>query len=208
MQNEITDFLRSRKKMNLLLVFANVAVFLAMELTGGDTASVSYMAEHGAMYVAAVVEEHEYYRLFTSMFLHFGLEHLLYNMLLLLFAGDMLESRTGGIRYLFIYLAGGVAGNVLSLAVSLHEGGNAVSAGASGAVFAVIGGLVWLIAKNRGRLEGVNARGVCLMAVLSLAQGFTETGVDNYAHLGGFIGGFLAAAVSEILFCRREEKNS
>lgn len=200
MRTEFAEFIRTRKKLNLLIIAANIAVFLLMELLGGDTLDVEYMVGHGAMYVPAVTQAGEYYRLFTAMFLHFGAEHLLYNMLLLLFAGDMLQRRTGAARYLLIYLGGGFLGNLLSLMVNVAQGAQNVSAGASGAVFAVIGGLVWIVLKSRGRAEGINGRGVCAMALLSLAQGITDAGVDNYAHLGGFIGGFLLAAISEILW--------
>lgn len=198
MLSELQTFLKTRKKLNLLMIAANAAVFLLLEWGEGSTLDVMYMLRHGAMSISAVLEEGEYSRLFTSMFLHFGAEHLLYNMLLLLFAGDMLQRRAGAARYLLVYLGGGVLGNLLSLAVHAARGTDVVSAGASGAVFAVIGALVWIVVKNRGRAAGIDGRGVCAMAVLSLIQGFLDAGVDNYAHLGGFIGGFLLAAVSRI----------
>lgn len=191
----LLNYLRSRKKANLLLVIINIAIFLWMLISGGNTESASYMLEHGAMYAPAVLEDHEYYRLFTSMFLHFGMTHLFYNMLLLFFAGDMLEEKVGAVRYLCIYLLGGLAGNLLSFGVHVRMDDDVISAGASGAIFAVIGGLVYLVVKNRGHLENIDARGVCIMAALSLVQGFTESGIDNFGHLGGFLGGFLAAAV-------------
>lgn len=199
MLRELTDFVKQREKLNLLMVAANAAVFLWMILTGGDPVDAGYMLEHGAMLPSAVAGQGQVYRLFTSMFLHFGAEHLLFNMMLLLFAGDMLQKRTGALRYLVVYLGGGLAGNILSLLVNLHQNTDVVAAGASGCIFAVIGGLVWLIVKNRGSVPGLDSRGVLLMAVLSLVQGFMDAGVDNYAHLGGFIGGFLLAAATEIL---------
>lgn len=190
MKQEFITFLRGRKKLNLLMVLINVGIFLFMLLTG-DPLSGAYMAEHGAMYPSAVLEDGEYYRLFTCMFLHFGAQHLLYNMLLLLFAGDMLETAAGPVCYLVVYLLGGVIGNIVSLAVNVYTGTEVLSAGASGAIFAVLGGLVFLALRDRGRQGGIQARGVCIMAVLSLVQGFTDAGVDNIAHLGGFLAGFL-----------------
>ena len=198
MLQELTDSLKYRKKINLFLVEINIAIFLLMIITGGNPLDVDYMMNHGAMLPSAVLAHGEYYRLLTSMFLHFGAEHLIFNMILLIFAGEMLQTRVEAVRYLLVYLGGGLLGNVLSYVVNLNLHANIVSAGASGAVFAVIGALVWLILKNRGRVEGLNSRGVLMMAVLSLIQGFTDAGVDNYAHLGGFIGGFLLAAVSGI----------
>lgn len=160
------------------------------------------------MFPPDILEQGEYYRLFTSMFLHFGAEHLLFNMLILIFAGDMLIWQLGWLKYLLIYLGGGIAGNLLSLAVSMKTETYAVSAGASGAIFAVIGALVFLVIRKKGKVENLNGRGICAMAVLSLIQGFTDSGVDQYAHLGGFIGGFLLAAVFQTLSycCRRRRQ--
>ena len=71
----------------------------------------------------------------------------------------------------------------------------AVSAGASGAVFAVIGALIWLVIRNRGRLGEYSGRRLVMMAVLSVLQGLTAGGVDNCAHIGGVISGFVLAFV-------------
>ncbi len=180
--------------MNLLMVVLNVLVFLILE-AAGDTTDVGFMMRRGAMYPSLIVEGGQYYRLITSMFLHFGFEHLIFNMLLLLFAGDMLEQQTGACKYLVVYLAGGVAGNLLSLWNSVRLGEEVVSAGASGAIFAVIGALIWIVIKNKGRAEGINGKGLCVMAALSLAEGFQSTGVDALAHLGGAAAGFLLAVI-------------
>lgn len=185
---ELRDFLKSRKLCNLCIVILNIAVFFILEVLG-NTKDARFMLAHGAMYEPLVIEQGEYYRLFTSMFLHFSLEHLAYNMLLLLFIGDMLEAAVGKVRYLLIYLIGGLAGNLLSLAVSLSTGDYGVSAGASGAIFAVLGALVCLMLRRWRQVSDAQRKRLLLMAVLSLAQGFTETGVDNMAHLGGFLGG-------------------
>lgn len=107
---------RSKKSINLVIVVCNILVFLAVTLTGG-TESSRHMMDCGAAY-APLIESGEYYRLFTSMFLHFGIQHLINNMLLLLFLGDYLERAVGKIRYLVIYLGGGLVGNLCSY---LHE---------------------------------------------------------------------------------------
>ena len=175
MRNELMDFVRTRKKANLLIVCLNIVVFLYLSIFVGNTTDAVMMEAHGAMFVPDVLERGEYYRLLTSMFLHFGIEHLAFNMLLLIFAGDMLTIQVGTVRYLCIYLGGGLAGNLLSLAVNAKADSYAVSAGASGAIFAVIGALVFLVIINRGRIKGL-----------------------NYAHLGGFLGGFLLAGVFQM----------
>ena len=194
---ELKEFLAGRQKANLLIIAANFVVFVLLSL-GGRTESGQYLLQHGAMYPPYVLGEGQYYRLFTSMFLHFGLQHLVYNMLLLLFLGDILERECGKVRYLIIYLAGGLAGNLLSLFMAVRSGSQAVSAGASGAVFAVIGGLLAILLL-RGRIRGVSGKRLALMAVLTVADGLTQTGIDNYAHIGGLLGGFLVTAILLIL---------
>ena len=185
---EALDFLQSREKCNLLMVIINIVVFVILEWMGSTTDTM-FMLHHGAMYEPLVVERGEYYRLCTWMFLHFGVQHLLYNMLLLIFVGDMLEKAVGKVRYLMIYLGGGILGNLLSMVVVMRTGSYAVSAGASGAIFAVVGALVFLAVKNRDRISQEEIWRLMIMAVLSLIEGFTQTGTDSMAHLGGFLGG-------------------
>lgn len=134
-------------------------------------------------------------RLFTCMFLHFGIEHLFYNMLLLIFVGDTLEKTAGKVRYLLIYLIGGLAGNILSVWAGMDRAEYAVSAGASGAIFAVIGALIWIVLRNKGKLEGYSSQRLILVRGLSVVNGLTETGIDNWAHIGGLAGGFLLAVL-------------
>ena len=190
---ELQDFIRSRQKANLLIVAANIVVFLVLSALG-DTEDTRFMLAHGAEY-APFVARGEYYRLATSMFLHFGIQHLFSNMLVLIFLGDTLEQCVGKLRYLLIYLGGGLIGNIVSVWFALRTGDFAVSAGASGAVFAVIGALIFLVIRNRGRLGDYSGRRLILMAVLSVLQGLTAGGVDNCAHIGGVIAGFLLALI-------------
>ena len=182
---------RSKNSINLVIVVCNILVFLAVTLTGG-TESSRHMMDCGAAY-APLIESGEYYRLFTSMFLHFGIQHLINNMLLLLFLGDYLERAVGKIRYLVIYLGGGLVGNLCSY---LHElflmktgEAPAVSAGASGAIFSAVGAMLVLLAFRKGRLEDLTFRRMAVMAVLSLLVGFQSSNVDNFAHIGGFLAG-------------------
>ena len=134
------------------------------------------------------------------MFLHFGLYHLLNNMALLLFLGDTLEELVGRWRYLVIYLGGGIIGNLLSMLWDCRTGFTAVSAGASGAVFAVIGGVFVILLKNRGRIEQMTASRLLFVIVLTIYHGFQSAGVDNAAHIGGVLGGALLTA---LLYRRR-----
>ncbi len=191
---EIRDFIASRQKMNLIIVMVNIVVFAVLSMLG-DTENTQFMLEHGAEF-APLVREGEYYRLVTSMFLHFGVDHIFNNMLVLIFLGDMLEQCVGKFRYLLIYLGGGIIGNIVSVWFAFRSEDFAVSAGASGAVFAVIGALIWLVLRKKGNLGEYSGRRLVLMAVLSVLQGLTAGGVDNCAHIGGLVSGFVLALVS------------
>ena len=197
---DIIDRMRRRRQkciMNLIIIAVNVILFLAAEATGGSE-NTEHMVRMGASYTP-LVEGGEYWRLFTSMFLHFGLAHLLNNMVLLFFLGDYMERFLGKVRYLILYLGGGILGNIFSYWSELQQRRQVVSAGASGAIFAVLGGLVVLLLIHRGRLEDLSLPRVLLMAALSLYVGFRSAGVDGVAHLGGFLGGALLAAAMKLL---------
>lgn len=179
--------------MTAALVLINTLVFLILELTGGADDTM-HMLEWGAAYTPAILEG-DVYRLFTSMFLHFNSRHLVNNMLVLFVLGGRLEQITGKIRFLVIYLLGGIVGNLLSLYLELQTCEFAVSAGASGAVFAVMGAMIYALLRHRGRVEDLSVRQIIIMAALSLYLGFTDSNVDNAAHVGGLFGGFLSAVL-------------
>ena len=193
MWNELKDYLCTHKKVTLVMAAVNIIVFFAMELAG-NTQSTDFMLAHGACY-GPYVRQGEYYRLFTSMFLHFGITHLAYNMICLLGMGDILERMTGSFRFALIYLLGGLAGNVVSVLWELYSGKAAVSAGASGAVFAVIGAMIFLAVRKGSRVSRVFSKRLMIVTVLMIAQGFVEAGTDNAAHIGGVAAGFLLCAV-------------
>ena len=178
----------------IILVVLNALVFLAVEFTGFSQDTV-HMLDWGAAYTPCILEEGETYRIFTSMFLHFGIEHLINNMLVLFVLGSRLERVIGSLRFAVIYFLGGIAGNVVSLLYDLKQGEAAISAGASGAVFAVMGGMILVVLCNKGRLEDLSMRQILVLAVFSLYFGFTSSGVDNAAHLGGFLAGFILAVI-------------
>ena len=158
------------------------------------------MLQHGAMYEPNIIEGHEYYRIFTCLFLHFGITHLLNNMVLLGALGWNLELEIGKVRFVIIYFASGIIGNIVSLFYDLTLEQPAVSAGASGAIFGLMGALLYVVIANRGRLGRLSGRGMLVMVILSLYFGLTSTGVDNLAHIGGLVSGFLLA----VLLYRRE----
>lgn len=185
---------RKRAWMNGVLIALNIAYFLFLEVAGSSEDTM-FMLQHGAMFAPFVVEGGEYYRLFTSIFMHFGIRHIANNMLVLFVLGDNMERALGSIKYLIFYLLCGVGANIVSMYLGLNDPVQAVGAGASGAIFGVIGGLLYAVLVNKGRLEDLNTRQLVAVIVFSLYFGFTSTGVDNVAHVSGLVIGIVLAAV-------------
>ncbi|MFP3155787.1 rhomboid family intramembrane serine protease [Lachnospiraceae bacterium ZAX-1] len=177
---------------NASIIILNIVVFLVLEAIG-DTNKGEFMRIHGAMYPLDVLENHQWYRLLTSTFMHFGLSHLANNMVILYFLGDNLEHAIGKIKYILIYIISGISGGVMSLWYMVKIKEYAVGAGASGAIFGVIGALIYVVLIHKGSVKDLSARRLILMAGMSLYYGFTSIGVDNMAHLGGLIAGFFLA---------------
>lgn len=193
--------IRNLSAVNTVMVLLNVVVFLITEIRG-DTLDAYYMYECGAMFGPAIKEEHEFYRLFTSMFLHFGLSHLSGNMVVLLLLGDNLERALGKIRYVLIYILSGLCAGGCSYIYNIARNSNAVCAGASGAVFGVIGALLYIVLANKGRLEDLTGTRLLILVGYTLYTGFTSSGIDNAAHIGGLLAGFLMGVV---LYRRKKE---
>ena len=182
-----------KEPVTVFLILVNLLVFLAVELTGGSEDTM-HMLQCGAAYTPSVMQG-EYYRIFTSMFLHFGPQHLGNNMLVLFVLGGRLERTVGRLKYLLIYLLGGMGGNLLCIFLELNSRDFAVSAGASGAVFAVMGAMIYAVIRGRGYIEDLSARQVVIMVAFSLYFGFTSEGVSNAAQVGGLTCGFIMAVL-------------
>ena len=182
------------------LIVINVLVFFILSLFG-DTESGYFMLRYGAMYEPLVTDGHEYYRLVTSLFLHFGIQHLLNNMVMLGALGYQLENEVGRVKFLLIYFISGIGGNLCSLYWNVSHGEQVISAGASGAIFGLMGSLLYIVAVNRGRLGRLSGRGMLIMVALSLYFGLTSSGVDNSAHIGGLICGIL---ITVLLYRRKK----
>ncbi len=171
------------------LIALNIAAFVLAELHG-STLETAVLIDCGGAY-PPLIARGEYWRLFTSMFLHAGIRHLLNNMLLLYVMGSVLETQTGRVRFLITALGGGLAGNLVHYALQIRSAGSSVSVGASGVVFAVIGGVLYVLLRNRGRVQGLTLRQLLIMLFFALYFGFTSPDVANAAHVGGLAGGFL-----------------
>ncbi len=171
------------------LVAVNVIVFAACHFTGDFLYSV------GRLDAYSVLVWGEYGRILWSMFLHSGIDHLFNNMLILFFLGSMIEKEVGHVRYGVLYFLSGIGGNLLSLASRALQRDPAASLGASGAVFGLDGVLLAMVLFSGRRMENVTPVRVLLMIGYSLYSGFVGHNIDNAAHVGGLLTGFVAASV-------------
>jgi membrane associated rhomboid family serine protease len=137
----------------------------------------------------------DWWRLWTSTFIHFGFIHVAVNMVALWQCGRMVEALYGRVRFVIIYLAAGGFGSLLSALVHIQT----ASAGASGAIFGLYGALL-SFSMHRGALvygdvfKRIRASAI-VFCLFNLVNGFAHTGIDNAAHLGGLAGGLIAGAL-------------
>jgi len=185
-----------RVSINTILIVANVLVYLAMVLRGIPPMhpSSEQLLKWGANFGPFTLDNQPW-RLFTCLFLHIGLVHLALNMWTLYNVGELAEAIYGQATFLAIYLLSGLAGSVGSIV--RHSLG--VSAGASGAIFGVAGALIATLLLGHfaipRRVLRVTLIVLVVFAVYSLGAGFLNTGVDNGAHIGGFIAGLILGTV-------------
>ncbi len=169
------------------LVAANLLIWLVMEATGSSQ-DPEVLLDFGAMF-GPYIADGQYWRLFTAMFLHVGFMHLLFNSIGLLLFGGVVERLYGHVRFAATYLLAGLAGTVASYLLNDIM----VGAGASGAIFGVMGAFAAFFVSSRHAL-GDTARqslsGIGVLLAINLFFGFATPEIDNWAHLGGLAAGF------------------
>ncbi|MBS4173537.1 rhomboid family intramembrane serine protease [Bacillus sp. FJAT-49736] len=187
-QEEQQIFNNGKPFFTYILLGIQIIIFLILELMGGSS-NTQNLIRFGAKSNLLIIEG-QWWRFITPIFLHIGLLHLLMNSLALYYLGTAIERIYGRVRFLIIYLIAGFTGTLASFLFS-----SSVSAGASGAIFGCFGALLYLGAvypKLFFRTMGTN---VIIVIIINLIFGYSVSGVDNFGHIGGLIGGFLAAAI-------------
>ena len=158
----------------------NIIIFL---LTYMNENLLYYFAANRDLFVGG-----EYYRVFSAMFMHASLTHIIFNMYALYIIGTQIETYLGKIKFLLIYLFSGITGCLMSMVFS-----NSFSVGASGAIFGLMGALVYFGYHYRLYLSTVIKSQIIPLIVFNLFLGFMIPGIDNLAHIGGLIGGYLSS---------------
>jgi rhomboid protease GluP len=166
-----------------------IAVCFGLETLLGGSTAIRTLVQLGAQ-VNVLVAAGQHWRLITAMFLHIGPAHLAFNMYALFSLGRDIEGFYGSLRFLAIFFISGIAGNVAYFVA----GPNAVSAGASGAIFGLIGAEVAFLVSNRslfGSFRRQRLLNLAFLIVVNLAFGFMNRGINNLAHLGGLVSGLV-----------------
>jgi len=175
-----------------VLIMINVVIFLTEGTSAytfsGTNASNSWPILHGFLAAPFVGPLHQYYRLLTAGFLHWDFLHIGSNMLVLFFVGRMLEPAIGRLRFVAIYFVGLFAGSLGALLLSP----NSATLGASGAIFGLLGA-AFIELRSRG-IDPWQA-GIGGTIVLNLVLTLSISGISIGGHLGGLVGGGLAAVV-------------
>ena len=194
------DLLRQRVThipVTQLLIFINLFVFIAMLTEGADLwhSSNGMQLAWGANFSPAV-QDGEWWRLCSALFLHFGIIHLALNLFALWDSGQFVERMYGHARFTIIYFSSGLTGNLLSLVTSQ---GSTVSGGASGAIFGVYGALLIFLWHERDNLNQREFRwlfwGAAGFSTITIVLGLLVTGIDNAAHIGGFVTGIFSGII-------------
>lgn len=186
-ENKVFEQIFSPKKIIVTkaLIVINILVFIAMYLFGKGSTNTATLINFGAN-SGPLVANGEIYRLLTSTFLHIGLIHLLFNMYALYIIGSQLENFLGKKKFLIVYLVSAISGSLLSAVLS-----NNISAGANGAIFGLLGSLLYFGYHYRVYLGNVLIKQIVPLIILNIALGFLFPGVDNASHIGGLFGGLL-----------------
>lgn len=181
------DFISS--KITTILILINAALFLLETKDGGST-DRDVALKYGALYTP-YVKSGQYYRLFTAMFLHFGVYHLLFNMYALSVIGPPVDRVCGPVFYLIIYLGSGLAGNAATMLYEEKSGRNNLSAGASGCIFGLLGACLVLAVKG----YGFSLQSILITLAINLVYGLSSKRINMMSHIGGFAGGAVIMAV-------------
>ncbi len=172
-----------------LIMIVNFIIFALMELNGGSE-NTENLIRFGAVSAELVFENKEFYRMFTDMFVHIGFAHIASNSLSLYILGTRCEKYFGGVLFFIIYILSGVGASMGSI---LFTGG--LSAGASGAIFGIMGAMLTYSVINKKSMGDFSAYFMVIFSLVNIGAGFIMDGVDNAGHIGGFIMGILLSFI-------------
>lgn len=171
-----------------ILLIANVVMFIVLSFNGGSTNSMTLL-KFGALFNHELFAA-DWWRYITSMFLHAGFSHLLFNSFALIVFAPPMERLLGSVRYGVLYLGGGILGNILAVAWYNSVGATTISVGASGAIYAIYGAFLYVALFQRTMMDETSRKTLYTLLIFGIIFSFAMTGINWMAHLGGLLGGF------------------
>jgi len=176
-------------------LLAAILFVFVLELLAGAPRDAQVLVNMGAI-MRGAFQDGDYWRLVAAMFLHGGFMHLVLNMWALWQIGGIFETLFGSTRFLLTYFISGIAASIVS---SILIPAWTPGVGASGAIFGIIGALIIALRRSprwsRKEWSGALARQLLMWAGINIVIGFTMPGIDNGAHIGGFVAGLLLGLV-------------
>ncbi|PKM49491.1 MAG: hypothetical protein CVV02_15795 [Firmicutes bacterium HGW-Firmicutes-7] len=176
--------------LTLLLILSNLGIWLAMEAAGGSTNS-QVLIKFGALYTPLVIDGRQYWRLLTANFVHIGASHLFLNCFSLFIFGTRLEKYMSRFQFIGVYIGAALFGAGFSLTSHLFMNTVAITAGASGAIYGLIGSIIVCSKLSGKSIDGLTDYIMIIFFILGMAISLVSPNVDVNAHLGGFVGGIL-----------------
>ncbi|BBE31199.1 rhomboid family intramembrane serine protease [Tepiditoga spiralis] len=196
-----------KKTLTNYMITMNIVVFILMIIFGGFSAlwgtSSRALLLFGAQY-GPLVSNGQWFRTITSMFVHGGLLHIFFNMYALFYFGNIVESVYGKHKYFAVYILSGVMGNLLTQLMMP----NAVSVGASGAIFGLIGLLFGSGFRHDTprMLKPMVGTALLPIIIINIFLGFTVSSINNLAHIGGLAAGFTFGWLTPVTFTKTSIK--
>ena len=171
-----------------IVTYGLILICIIMFILSGMGYDTYKLVKYGANF-SGLVKNGEVYRLVSYMFLHAGILHIGLNMYSLYIVGPRVEDFFGKWKYLLIYLISGICGGLLSIGLTP----NAISVGASGAIFGLFGALIYFGYHYRGYIGAMIRSQIVPVVVYNLLMGLFIPGIDMWGHVGGLLGGILTA---------------
>lgn len=185
-----------RPKITYILIAINIIIWALLNLYSMKSGrSYSELLSVFGAKVNIDIIKGQYWRFITPIFLHANITHLLINCYSLYAVGVTVERIYGHAKFIFIYLVAGFMGSLLSFMFSINP-----AVGASGSIFGLLGALLYFGVEFPKLFKAYFGHSIMTTLAINLVYGFMNTGIDNFGHIGGLIGGFLASGIVKVKY--------
>lgn len=182
--------LYQNSKVTFVLLTIMIVYFIFMTFNGGTT-NQETLIRYGAMVPIHVVAYGQYYRFITSIFIHIGITHILFNAYALYIFGSQIEMLMGPKKYLLFFLLTGIGGNIVTFFFSF----NSISAGASGSLFGLLGAFLYLIHRRPHMMTTQGRKSILKLLGINLLITLMVPSISVSAHIGGLVFGYLLSYI-------------